>query len=366
MAIDFEKMVAYAAEHGASDIFLVANSPPMMRVAGNVVAMDPQPLTPKETYDLAYGVMTERDRVRFEQEWERDIGREIPGVTRLRINIFYQRGNVGAVMRLIPLSAPSLDELGHPPVLKKVLEERDGLILLTGPTGSGKSTTLAAMLEALNESRQCTIVTIEDPIEYVHTPRQALFIQREVGTDTLSFEEALRRVLRQSPDVILIGEMRDVETFKVALEASETGHLVFSTVHARSATETMERIANLFNPVEKPQILFRLSLSLKAICSQKLVRKADGSGRVCAQEIMVQAPHVAKCIEEGRLADLYQAIKEGEYFQMQTMNASLFKFYTEGAISREEALRNAGVLSELRLMIQQHESDYSVAATAAP
>jgi len=362
MAVAFEELVREAAAKNASDVFLVADAPPKMRVHGRVVPMREEKLDAGTVRELAYGVMSERHRAEFERTWERDLGLTIPGLTRLRVNVFYEKGNIGLVARLIPLKVPTLDDLGFPEVLKDIASQPDGLVLVTGATGSGKSTTLAAMLEEINRKRECTIVTVEDPLEFVHTGQKALFIQREIGIDTLSFGEALRHVLRQSPDVILIGEMRDEETFRVALEAAETGHLVFSTVHARSAVETMERVVNLFAPSDKPQICFRLSLTLQGVISQRLVPRADGTGRVCAQEIMVRAPHVVKAIEEGRLGDLYTAIKEGEFYKMQTMNQTLYGLWAEGIISREMALRYAGVHSELQLMMRQADTAARVEA----
>ena len=355
MPFAFEDLVRQAAAAGASDIFLVAGSTPMMRVSGLVRPMAEEHLDAAAVKDLAYGIMSERHRAEFERAWERDLGLTVAGLTRLRVNVFYERGNVGVVARLIPLQVPTLDDLKMPEVLKAIASEPDGLVLVTGATGSGKSTTLAAMLEEINKQRQCTIVTVEDPLEFVHANQKALFIQREIGIDTQSFAEALKHVLRQSPDVILIGEMRDEETFRVALEAAETGHLVFSTVHARSAVETMERVVNLFAPSDKPQICFRLSLSLQGVISQRLVPRADKEGRVCAQEIRVRAPHVVKAIEEGRLGDLYNAIKEGEFYKMQTMNQALYNLWEAGTISRDMALRYAGVYSELQLMMRQAE-----------
>jgi len=355
MPFVFEDLVRQAAAVSASDIFLVVGSPPMMRVSGLVRSMAEEQLDAAAVRELAYGIMSERHRSEFERAWERDLGLTVSGLTRLRVNVFYERGNVGVVARLIPLQVPTLDDLGMPEVLKSIASQPDGLVLLTGATGSGKSTTLAAMLEEINKQRQCTIVTVEDPLEFVHSNQKALFIQREIGIDTQSFGEALKHVLRQSPDVILIGEMRDEETFRVALEAAETGHLVFSTVHARSAVETMERVVNLFAPSDKPQICFRLSLSLQGVVSQRLVPRADKEGRVCAQEILVRAPHVVKAIEEQRLGDLYNAIKEGEFYKMQTMNQSLYSLWQAGTVSREMALRYAGVYSELQLMMRQAE-----------
>jgi len=257
------------------------------------------------------------------------------------------------VLRLIPLEIYTLDELGMPPVVKDLTMHRQGLILVTGPTGCGKSTTLAAMIDLINETRRCNIVTIEDPIEFVHKDKLAIVNQREVGIDTDSFTDALKYIVRQSPDVILIGEMRDVETMNVALAASETGHLVLSTVHTTSASETMDRIINLFPPHDKPQICMRMANSLRGIISQKLLPRADDSGRIAAVESMIATPTVSKLIEEGRAGQLYSAIAEGGFWGMQTMNQCLVRYFKEGLITEEEAVLNAGNLTELKQMIRR-------------
>ena len=260
---------------------------------------------------------------------------------------------MGLVLRLIPLGIFSLDELGLPAVLRDLTVHRQGLILVTGPTGSGKSTTLAAMIDNINNNRRCNIVTVEDPIEFVHPDKKSIVNQREIGIDTDSFTDALKYVVRQSPDVILIGEMRDVETMNVALAASETGHLVFSTVHTASAPDTLERIINMFPPHEKPQICMRMSGSLRGVISQKLVPKIDGSGRIAAVEVMIATPTVSKLVEEGHSSQLNQAIMEGEYWGMQTMNQCLVRYYKQGIITEEEALLNAINVNEVKQMIRR-------------
>jgi twitching motility protein PilT len=248
---------------------------------------------------------------------------------------------------------PNLEELGMPPVLKELPKQKQGLVLVTGPTGSGKSTTLAAMLNQINETYAKNIVTIEDPIEFVHQDKTGIVNQREVGLDTESFQSGMKYVLRQAPDVILIGELRDVETFSICLQAAETGHLVFSTVHTASAYETMDRILNMFPPHDKQQICMRLSNSLKGIISQKLIPRSDGSGRVAGVETLINTPTIAKLIEEGRFGGIYQHLSEGEYWGMQTMNQCLLRYYKAGLISEEDALTFAGNITELRQMIRR-------------
>jgi twitching motility protein PilT len=276
--------------------------------------MDMPPLTADDTRNLAYSVMTHEQIGRFEHRHELDLAFTIEGITRVRANIYQQRGSIAMVCRLIPLSIYTLEELKMPPAVAELAKQRQGLVLVTGPTGCGKSTTLAAMIDLINETRRCHIVTIEDPIEFVHPDKKAIVSQREVGIDTDSFSDALKYVVRESPDVILIGEMRDIETMHVALQAAETGHLVFSTVHTPSAAETMDRIINMFPPHDKPQICLRLSNSLRGIISQKLVPLKDGSGRIAAVEVMISTPTIAKLIEEGRVGQIYSAIEEGQFW----------------------------------------------------
>lgn len=353
MGLDFDKLIKEAAEKRASDIFLKKDCPPMLRVRGEVLRGDAYPvLTGEDTRDIAYGLMNEEQIARFERQREMDLGFTVGDITRLRVNVFQERGAVGLVMRLIPLTIYSIDDLLLPPVLKDVVKKKMGLVLVTGPTGCGKSTTLAAMLEEINSYRHCTIITVEDPIEFVHRDREGIFIQREVAIDTDSFSDALRYVVRQSPDVILIGEMRDVETFTVAMLAAETGHLVFSTVHTRSAAETLDRIINMFPPHDKPQICMRLSESLLAVITQKLLPRTDGTGRTCATEIMIVTPTISKLIEEGRPGEVYAAIREGGFWGMQSMNQSLDYLVKQGLITEDVALENAGNYTELRQMLR--------------
>ena len=351
--MDLKELATLAAAQKASDLFLKEDCPPTLRVSGKITQLDLSPLTAEEVRDLAYSVMAQDQIARFERRHELDLAFTIKGVARFRANIYQQRGSMGMVLRLIPLKICSLDELGMPPVTKDLTMHRQGLILVTGPTGCGKSTTLAAMIDIINNSRPCNVITVEDPIEFVHEDKLSVINQREVGIDTESFTDALKYVVRQSPDVILIGEMRDVETMHVALAASETGHLVLSTIHTTSAAETMDRIINMFPPHEKQQICMRMSNSLRGIISQKLLPRADGSGRIAAVEVMVATPTVSKLIEEGRASQLYTAISEGGYWGMQTMNQCLVRYFKAGLITEEEAYFNAGNLTELKQMIRR-------------
>ena len=351
--MELEPLCRFAVESKASDLFLKAGAAPAMRIHGRINSTDLPPLTPEETKEMAYSLMSERQREAFEDYHELDIAFTLEGVSRFRCNICQQQGSIGVVLRLIPLEVNSIDDLSLPKTLLDFTTARQGLVLVTGPTGCGKSTTLAALLDVINNTRRCHMVTIEDPIEFVHDDKKAIFSQREVGIDTESFYDAMKYVVRQSPDVILIGEMRDAETMRVALTASETGHLVFSTVHTTSAADTIERIVSIFPPHEKNQICLRMSTSLIGVVSQKLVPRADGTGRVPAVEIMTNTPTVAKLIEEGRTGQLYAAINEGGYWGMQTMNQSLVKYWRAGVITLEDAMAYAGNLTELKQLTRK-------------
>jgi len=341
-------------EKKASDIYIKAGSPPAMRVTGTVQFLEDVPsLTSEDTARLAREIMNDQQWEELNSTHEIDMAFTWEGVARFRVNGYFQRGSIGMVIRVISLRVPSIEDLMLPSVLKDIAMTRQGLVLVTGPTGCGKSTTLASMINYINENKPCSVVTIEEPIEYVYEDKKAVISQREVGIDTASFQEALRRVVRQNPDVILIGEMRDVESFNVALTAAETGHLVFSTVHTASAVETLDRIVNMFPPPDKPQISMRLAGSLRAILSQKLIPTVDKTRLVPAVEVLVCTPTVSKYIEEGRFGHIYDLIREGGFWGMQTMNQALYKLYKDGYISEEEALANAGVLSEMRQILRK-------------
>ena len=354
--MELNELFELAAERRASDIFLKAGAPPSLRVHGKITSTDFPSLTQESVRDYAYSMMSHEQIARFEHRHEMDLAFTLEGVSRFRVNVYMQRGSVGIVLRLIPLDILSLDALGMPKPVRDLSMHQQGLVLVTGPTGSGKSTTLAAMIDLINSTRRCNIVTVEDPIEFVHPDKNAIVNQREIGIDTDSFTDALKYVVRQSPDIILIGEMRDVETMQVALQAAETGHLVFSTVHTSSASETLDRIINMFPPHEKPQICLRMAGSLRGIISQKLVPKVDGTGRVCAVEVMIATPTVSKLVEEGRSSQLPFAIAEGSFWGMQTMNQCLVKYVKAGIISEEDAILNAGNVTEVKQMIRRPQT----------
>jgi twitching motility protein PilT len=351
--MELEQLCRFAVDSQASDLFIKAGSPPALRVHGRIVPTDLPELMAEDTKRLAHTIMSEEQVQAFEGYHELDLAFTLANVARFRCNVYVQRGGYAMVLRIVPLEIRAIEDLGIPKVLEDLVKPKQGLVLVTGPTGCGKSTTLAAMVDLINRTRYCNIVTIEDPIEFVHDDRLAVVSQREVGIDTESFYDAMKYVVRESPDVILIGEMRDAETMRVALTASETGHLVFSTIHTTSAADTVERIVSIFPPHEKSQICLRLSTSLLGIISQKLVPRADGTGRVPAVEVMVNTPTVSKLIEEGRASQIYSAMNEGGYWGMQTMNQSLVKYWRAGVISEEDALTFAGNLTELKQMLRR-------------
>jgi twitching motility protein PilT len=360
MNYDLETLLREAFALRASDVFIKAGTPPVMRLHGKIAPFEQyrEPLTPTQSRDLCFSIMTHEQIARFEHRLSIDLAFTVSDVCRVRANVYQQRQTVAGVFRLIPLQHWRLEELWpEEPEIAQVLANltryRQGLILVTGPTGSGKSTTLAAMIDLINEERRGHIVTIEDPIEFVHQDKQCIVSQREVGIDTESFIDAMRVVVRESPDIILIGEMRDVETMQACMQAAETGHLVFSTVHTPSAYETMDRIVNMFPPQDKKHILQRLANSLRGIVAQKLVPRASGTGRIAAVEIMINTPTVEKMIEDGHISDIYKAIAEGGHWGMRTMNQCLFSYVQKGLITPEEALSYAGIHSELRQMLRR-------------
>ncbi|HEV2473582.1 MAG TPA: type IV pilus twitching motility protein PilT [Chthonomonadales bacterium] len=355
MAMNLNELILWAGERTCSDVFIKSGSPPSIRQHGRVLPTDFPEVSPEDAHQMAMDKMNPRQRAYFEEHHEMDLAFSIGEQLRIRMNVYNQRGGTAFVCRLIPTRKLSLDELGIPPKVKEFTAHNSGLVLVTGPTGSGKTTTLASMIDLINQARQVNIVTIEDPIEFVHTDNRAIVSQREVGIDTDSFQMALRHVLRQAPDIILIGEMRDIETMNVALQAAETGHLVFATVHTASAAETLDRISNMFPPHERQMLWLRLSVSLRGVLSQKLLPKADGSGRVAAVEVMDVTPTIVKMIEEGRSDDMYGAIRQAgteDYWGMQTMNQCLLRYVKAGIITEQEALANAGNYTELRQMIR--------------
>lgn len=354
-SINMHELIEVGFHERASDVFVKANCKPMMRqhsvikpLPGEWPVIDPQ-----NSQRMINDLMTEKQQRKFDEHMEMDLAFAVGEHCRVRANIHLQRGTWGIVCRIIPLSILTIEELGLPPVLKEFCKQRLGLVLVTGPTGCGKTTSLAAMIDLINQTRSCHIVTIEDPLEFVHRDKKAYLTQREIGIDTEDFQPALRAVVREAPDVILIGEMRDVTTMNVALQAGETGHLVFSTVHTSSAYETMDRVVNMFPPHEKNHLCLRLANSLRAVVAQKLVPRADGQGRVAANEILVVNPTVAKLIEDGHFSDLYHAMNEGEFWGMQTMNQSLLRYVKAGVITEETAMNYAGIASELKQLMRR-------------
>lgn len=355
--LTLDALLRYASSQNASDIFLKAWAPPGMRIVGDIVRAPLPALRPEDTERLAYEHMSQAQRARFAECCEMNLSFTVPEVARIRQNVYRERNHVATTCRLISLNVRSLEEIGvHSRAIPEFTHARDGLVLVTGPTGSGKTTTLAAMIDYINKSRPVNIITEEDPIEYVHQDKMAQISQREIGIDTISFAEGLKQVLRQTPDVILIGEIRDLDTLNVALQAAETGHLVFGTLHTSSAAETLDRISNMYAPHERALLWLRLSVTLRGVVSQKLVRKADNSGRVVAQEILVVTPTVAHLLEEGKSDDVYTAIRQdGQegYWGMQTMNQCLERYVADGVITEEDALGRAGNLAELKQMLRR-------------
>jgi twitching motility protein PilT len=348
-------LLQIAVTAGASDLHLKVGSYPMMRVNGTlVVASEGKRLDRDDTEAMAESIFTPDHREKFRANQEVDLAYSIPGLGRFRCNVFQQRGTVGIVLRVIPTRIRNIDELGLPPVLKRIAGEERGLVLVTGTTGSGKSTTLAAMIDHINSTRAAHIMTVEDPIEYLHRDHHSLVNQREIALDTSSFAHALRSALRQDPDVILVGEMRDHETVETALLAAETGHLVFSTLHTLDATETVNRIIAVFPPHQQRQVRIQLASVLKSAISQRLMPRADGLGRVPAVEVMVSTPFIRDCIvDKDKTSLIHGSIAAGtSQYGMQTFDQSIFGLYQQGFVSLEEALRWASNVDEFKLKVQ--------------
>jgi twitching motility protein PilT len=349
-----DALLAMMAQAGASDLHIKAGRPPIIRVDGTLRVTDTSVLDAAEVVALEREMFTERQLRRLAEENELDASYQPAKMhDRFRVNCFMRMGLPGMVMRRVPREVPSLDDLKFQPVLKEMVHGEQGMVLLTGPTGSGKSTTLAAMLRELNESEPLHVMTIEDPIEFVHEDQRCVINQREVGIDTHSFAEALRRALRQDPDVILVGEMRDAETMRIATMAAETGHLVLSTLHTNDAKQSVDRIINTFPPEEQLQIRLKLALTLRGVVSQSLVPRQDGNGRVCVQEILVATPFVRDLIKKGDVARLDDAIREAPAMHgMQSKNKSLFDAWASGAISEADALAYSNRPTDLDLLIR--------------
>lgn len=338
-------------ERNASDLHLTVGAPPIIRVAGKLIKLDYPSLTHNDTRELIYSILTQDQRKQVENDWEIDFSYSVPGKARFRVNAYFQRNSLGAAFRLIPTNIRSVDELMLPAVLHKFAAKPRGFVVITGPTGSGKSTTLAAMIEEINESREEHIMTVEDPIEFLYRHKRSVINQREVGSDTKSFNRALRSVLRQDPDVILIGEMRDTETMQAALTAAETGHLVFATLHTQDAPQTIDRIVDVFPPHQQSQIRVQLAATLMGICTQQLLPIVDGTDRVAVCEVLVPTPAVRNLIREAKTHQIYSAMQTGSQYGMQTMDSSLADMVRRGKISKELALRKSSNPDELERLI---------------
>ena len=354
MPVKIDELLRVAAAFGASDLHCKAGSQPFMRIGGELRPISTAPrLTQEDTLDMAFSMMSNRQKQRFKEVSEADIAYGVSGLGRFRANVFQQRGSVGMVLRVIPDKVRTITELGLPPVIERIAEEQRGLVLVTGTTGSGKSTTLAAMIDHINQQRGGHIITIEDPIEFLHRDKKSFVTQREVDVDTRSFAEALRGALRQDPDVILVGEMRDHETIETALTAAETGHLVLSTLHTLDATETVRRIVSSFPPHLQKSVRIQLAGILRAVISMRLVRAAEGAGRVPAAEIMISTGLIRDyIINEEKTSLIRDAIAAGtSQYGMQTFDQSLFSLHQSGLITMEEALRGASNPDEFRLRV---------------
>jgi twitching motility protein PilT len=351
MELDFAEVLLQVLERNASDLHLTAGSPPMIRQHGKLHALDYPRLTPQTTREVVYSILTNDQRQKLETDWQIDLAYSIPGKARFRVNAYFQRAALSAALRLIPNEMPSLGELGLPPVLEEFTKKPRGFVLVTGPTGSGKSTTLAAMLDLINEVRHEHILTIEDPIEFLHKHKRCIVNQRELGADAQSFGLGLKAALRQDPDVILVGEMRDLETIATALTAAETGHLVFATLHTQDTAQTVDRIVDVFPPEQQQQVRVQLSVSLQGIVTQQLLPRADGLGRIAACEILVPTPAVRNLVREGKTHQIYSALQTGGQFGMQTMDAALAQLVREHKITRELAESRSSAPEELRRLM---------------
>jgi twitching motility protein PilT len=338
--MDIAQLLAFGVKQGASDLHLSAGLPPMIRVDGDIRRINVPEMDHKQVHDMIYDIMSDKQRKDFEEFFETDFSFEIPGLARFRVNAFNHNRGAGGVFRTIPSKILSLEDLQAPKIFQEISEYPRGIVLVTGPTGSGKSTTLAAMVDYKNDTEYGHILTVEDPIEFVHESKKCLVNQREVHRDTLGFNEALRSALREDPDTILVGEMRDLETIRLALSAAETGHLVFGTLHTSSAAKTIDRIVDVFPAAEKSMVRSMLSESLKAVISQTLMKKIGG-GRVAAHEIMIGTPAIRNLIREDKVAQMYSAIQTGQNVGMQTLDQNLKTLLASGVVAKDEAVRKA-------------------------
>jgi twitching motility protein PilT len=349
---DFADLLLDVLERRASDLHLTAGSQPMIRVRGRLVALEEYPkLMPADTREIVYGILTNDQRQRLETDWQIDFAYAIPGKARFRVNAYFQRSSLGAAFRLIPSIITPIDDLGLPPVVHDFCKKPRGFVLVTGPTGSGKSTSLASMIDEINESREEHIMTVEDPIEFLHGHKKCIVNQRELGSDAQSFGMALKGALRQDPDVILVGEMRDLETISTALTAAETGHLVFATLHTQDAPQSIDRMIDVFPSHQQEQVRVQLSVALQGVMTQTLLPTADGAGRVVACEVLVPTPAVRNLIREGKTHQIYSTMQTGSASGMQTMDAALAGLVRAGKITQRLAEATSSTPGELRRLM---------------
>jgi len=351
--LDLKELLKTCIDRKASDLHLTESSPPVLRIDGRLILLDEKPLAKEELKKGIYAMLSDTQKEKFEQDRELDFSLGLEGMERFRVNVHVQRGSIEAAFRRIPLYVPSIKELGLPEAIMDFARRPNGLVLITGPTGSGKTTTLAAMINLINEERACMIVSIEDPIEYIHRNKKAVIKQREVYSDTHSFSEALKRCLRQDPDVIVVGEMRDLETISTALTAAETGHLVLTTLHTPDAPQTIERVIDVFPPHQQQQVRLQLSASLQGIVSQTLLPRAEGEGRVLATEVLVATPAVRNLIREKAIEQIPTAIQTGSQYGMHTKDMSLKNLYEEGIITYEDAVAQVKNIQEFKQLLDR-------------
>ncbi|MCA9519835.1 MAG: type IV pilus twitching motility protein PilT [Myxococcales bacterium] len=352
MSVSIHKLLKAMVERGSSDLHITVGAPPLLRIDGELVRLKMAPLAPDETKALCYSVLTETQKQKFEATNETDLSFGVKGLARFRANVYMQRGTVAGAFRLIPFKFFTFEELGLPPIINEMADKPRGLILVTGPTGSGKSTTLASIIDHINNGRKAHIVTVEDPIEYLHPHKNCIVNQREVGGDTSSFKTALKYILRQDPDVVLVGEMRDLETVEAALSLSETGHLTLATLHTNTAVQTINRVIDFFPTHQQNQVRVQLSFVLEGVLCQQLLPKASGFGRVMALEILVPTPGIRNLIRDDKVHQIYSAMQVGqERYGMQTLNQSLLKLFKARTISMEQAVARCTDREELRQML---------------
>ena len=363
--MDITQLLAFSVKNKASDLHLSAGLPPMLRVHGDVKRINLPVMEHKEVHAMVYDIMSDSQRKQYEENFECDFSFEVNGLARFRVNAFMQMGKVGMVMRVIPQKIPTIDELKLPPILKDIAMTKRGLVILVGATGSGKSTTLASMVDWRNENSFGHIITVEDPVEFVHPHKNCIVTQREVGLDTDGWEVALKNSLRQAPDVILMGEIRDRETMEHAIAFAETGHLCLATLHANSANQALDRIINFFPDERRVQLLMDLSLNLKATISQRLLPRENSKGRIAMMEILINSPLIADLIFKGEVGEIKEVMKRSRDIGMQTFDHALFDAFEEGSVSYEDALRNADSQNDLRLQIKLHSKRAATTDLAA-